>query len=118
MALEKPSPVVSIYIQSLNELIDLHSKRVYVEMWVRIPDLVISMLALLSLLSMVLTGYLLGLRERRYGFPTAVMIVTYATVFALVIDLDRPARGLFQVSDGLEGFRGQVFHPNTCHAGQ
>jgi hypothetical protein len=34
----------------------------------------------------------------RPGYPTALMIVTYATVFLLIIDLDRPARGLFKVS--------------------
>ncbi len=64
------------YVQSLNELIDLHGKRVNVETWVRIPDMVFITLALLTLLMMTLTGYLLGLRERRYGFPTVVMIVT------------------------------------------
>ena len=46
---------------------------------------------------MILSGYLLGLRERRYGFPTVTMIFTYATVFLLVVDLDRPAQGLFSV---------------------
>ncbi len=97
LARKTPTPVISLYIQSLNELIDLHGKRVYVESWVRIPDMVIATLALLSILMMVLTGYLLGLRERRYGFPTVVMMLTYATVFLLVIDLDRPVRGLFYV---------------------
>ena len=97
VALEAPTPVTSIYIQSLNEMIDLHGKRVYVESWVRIPDMVFATLILLSFLMMILTGYLLGLRERRYGFPTVVMIFTYATVFLLVIDLDRPVQGLFHV---------------------
>jgi len=98
VARQAPTPVVSLYMQALNEMIDLHAKRVSVEVWVRIPDLIIATLALLSFATMVLTGYLLGLRERRYGFPTALMIFTYATVFGLVIDLDRPARGLFQVN--------------------
>lgn len=52
-------------------------------------------LALLSILMMTLTGYLPGLRERRYGFPTVVMMLTYATVFLLVVDLDPPVKGLF-----------------------
>jgi len=98
VAHQEPTPVVSLYMQALNELIDLHTKMVSVEVWVRIPDLIIATLALLSLATMVLTGYLLGLRERRYGFPTVLMVFTYATVFGMVIDLDRPARGLFQVN--------------------
>ncbi len=97
VARETPTPVTALYIQSLNEVIDLHGKRVNVETWVRIPDMVIVTLVLLTFLMMILTGYLLGLRERRYGFPTVVMIVTYAVVFVLVIDLDRPVRGLFHV---------------------
>ena len=39
---------------------------------------------LLSMLAMVLTGFLLGLTTRSYVFPTAVLIVTYATGFLLV----------------------------------
>lgn len=97
VARKEPTPVTSAYIQALNEVIDLHAKRVNVETWLRTPDMVIAMLAMLCVLMMILSGYLLGLRERRYGFPTVAMIFTYATVFLLVVDLDRPARGLFSV---------------------
>ena len=89
---------MALYIASLNDVIDLHSKRVYVEHWIRIPDLVFAALAVLSVLSMLLTGYLLGLKEKRYGLPTLFMIFSYATVFLLVIDLDRSSRGFFQVN--------------------
>ena len=94
---DAPTPVVSIYLQALNAVFDLHTKRLSVQEFVRIPDLIIATLALLSMITMLLTGYLLGLRQRRYGLPTALMILTYATVYLLVIDLDRPRRGMFQV---------------------
>ena len=86
-------------MQSLNEMIDIHGKRVYIELFMRIPDAVIATISVLSLLTMGLTGYLLGLRGKRWGLPTALMIVTYATVFVVVIDLDRPVRGLFYVDN-------------------
>lgn len=98
LAQEKRDPILSIYIQAMNEVFDLHTKRVNVQDWMRIPDLIIVTIAVLSLATMLLTGYLLGLRQQRYGLPTAVMIFIYATVYLIVIDLDRPRRGLFTIS--------------------
>ncbi len=98
LAQEKRDPILSIYVQSMNEVFDLHTKRVNVQDWMRIPDLIIVTIAVLSFASMLLTGYLLGLRQQRYGLPTAVMIFIYATVYLIVIDLDRPRRGLFTIS--------------------
>lgn len=97
LARERPTPILSIYIQALNHMIDIHGERVYVEYFVRIPDMVFVTLAVLTTLTLTLAGYLLGMRQRRWGLPTALMIFTYATVFLIVTDLDRPARGLFFV---------------------
>ena len=97
-AREAPTPVLAIYVQALNEMIDVHGKRVYVEYFVRIPDMVFLTLAVLSVITLTLAGYLLGLRQKRWGLPTALMIFAYATVFLIVVDLDRPTRGLFVVS--------------------
>ena len=98
VARKHPDPVVATYIQTLNELIDLHAKRAEIEVWVRIPGMVLATLAFLSVLTMTLNGYLLALTAPRFVGATILLIVTYATVFMLVIDLDRPARGFFSVS--------------------
>jgi hypothetical protein len=79
-------------------MIDLHGERAHIEDWVRIPGMIIVTLAFLSVMSMTMTGYLLAMRNRRYGIPTVLMVLSYATVFLLVIDLDRPVQGLFNVS--------------------
>jgi len=92
------SPIVSIYIQSLNEMIDLNAKRGDIVFWTRIPDMLFATLAFLSTLVMVLTGYWLSWTGKRNVFPMALLIVTYATAFLLVIDLDRPLGGFFRVS--------------------
>lgn len=91
-------PILSIYVQALNEVIDLHTKRVNVLDWMRLPGMIIVVLVVLSTATMLLTGYLLGLRQNRYGLPTAVMIFIYATVYLIVIDLDRPRRGIFTIN--------------------
>ncbi len=97
LAREQPTPILAIYVQALSEMIDVHGKRIYVEYFVRIPDMVFLTLAVLSLITLILAGYLLGLKQRRWGLPTALMIFAYATVFLIVTDLDRPTRGLFFV---------------------
>jgi hypothetical protein len=98
LSLERRDPILAIYIQSLNEVIDLHTKRVNVQDWMRLPNMIILVLVVLSTATMLLTGYLLGLRQNRYGLPTALMIFIYATVYLIVIDLDRPRRGMFTIN--------------------
>ena len=92
------TPIVSIYIQSLNEMIDLHAKRIGITLWTRIPDMLLVTLALLNVVALLLYGYWLGWTDRRHFFPTTLMVVAYATTFLLVVDLDRPHGGFFQVS--------------------
>ena len=92
------TPVVSIFIQSLNETIDLHAERVDIVLWKRIPDTLLVALALLSVVAMLLYGYWMGWVARRHFVPTALLIVGYATVFLMVVDLDRPQGGFFQDS--------------------
>jgi MFS superfamily sulfate permease-like transporter len=70
---------------------------VNVQNWMRLPNMIILVLIVLSTATMLLTGYLLGLRQNRYGLPTALMIFIYATVYLIVIDLDRPRRGMFTI---------------------
>ena len=97
-ARESPTPITSLFVQSLNEMFDLHAKRISVTLWSRIPPMVFITLAFLSVLVMASLGYLLGMSGRRHIVPTSLLVVTYATVFLLVIDLDRPEQGLFRVS--------------------
>ncbi len=92
------TPVVAIFLQSLNETIDIYAKRVDVVLWKRIPDMLFVVLAFLSIVVMVLYGYWMGWSARRHVFPTALLVVAYATVFLLVVDLDRPRGGFFRVS--------------------
>ncbi len=92
------SPIVSIFIQSLNEMIDLHDKRLSVTLWTRLPSMLIIMLAFLTVLSMVFYGYWIGWAAQRQVFATALLIFAFATVFFLVIDLDRAHEGFFTVS--------------------
>ena len=101
VAQDDRTPIIATYLNSLGRIIDIHAERANTEEWVRIPGMIFLTLAFLSVLSMTMTGFLLALRKRRYGIPTALMVIAYATTFLLVIDLDRPVHGLFSVSHNM-----------------
>ena len=93
------SPIVSIFIQSVNQIFDIHARRLSVALWTRIPVMLILTLAFLTALSMMLYGYLIGLAHQRQDITRSFLIFAYATVFLLVIDLDRPQGGFFKISE-------------------
>lgn len=92
------SIVVGLFISSLNEVIDLHTKRVNVGMRFRIPLIVWSALYFITLLAMSSLGYQLGLTQTRYTGITLLLIITFSSVISLIADLDRPQEGFIRVS--------------------
>jgi hypothetical protein len=91
------SITTGLFIQSLNEVIDLHEKRI-IALRNRVPDSVMLLLFIVSILTMGLTGYGSGLTGKRHFFVTTTVAILIAAVIYLIIDLDRPRRGLIKVS--------------------
>jgi hypothetical protein len=94
----KPGPIIGLYIQSLNETIDMHSKRIQVALRNRIPFIIWLGLFALALLGMSSVGYHAGLAETRRSPAMLVLILAFAGVFLLIADLDRAHEGLLKVS--------------------
>lgn len=92
-----PSPVVAGVVSGLNTVVDLHEIRTNLR-WNRIPPSVFVVLAFLSAMALFLVGYRRGLRQIPGPPSAAILVMTYATVFALVIDLDRHVAGIFAVN--------------------
>lgn len=92
------SPTVSIFVQSLNKMIELHFERLNFVLWIRIPIMLVLTLAFLTAISLVLYGYLIGLAGQRQDITRSLIIIAFTTVFMLVIDLDRPLGGNFQLN--------------------
>ena len=90
--------LVSLYLDSLNELIDLHEMRIAAGIYARVPETVLFLLIFGSALSIGMVGYNAGLTERRSLVSAVVLIVALGAVTMLVIDLDRPRDGFIQVS--------------------
>lgn len=98
-ATKNPASIMTgLFIQSLNELIDLHAKRILVGLRSRIPISIWAALFGLALCGMVSTGYQAGLAGTRRSPEMLVLVLAFSSVLFLVVDLDRGHEGLLQVS--------------------
>jgi hypothetical protein len=86
-----------LVIQSLNEVIDLHAKQ-STAMQNHVPESIIVLLCLVAIFSLGLIGYGCGLAGQRHFIVTTTMAILIISVIYLIIDLDRPRRGLIKVS--------------------
>jgi len=94
LAVRQPtSIVVGLYLQTLNETIDLHTKRVTETLRLRVPGVVWTVLYLVTALSMAEMGYHMGLGGIRRPLSTPALAITFASVVLLIADLDRPQSG-------------------------
>lgn len=98
LARESPTPLVSLYIASLNEVIDLHTNRINVEFVARLPWVILAGIFLIALLAMGLVGIYAGYSEKRNLIALIAFILTLAVVFILIIDSGRNQTGLLRVS--------------------
>lgn len=92
------SDVLALYIESLNEAIDVHETRATAALYARVPVTVIVLLLLGSMLTLGMIGYNAGLTRRRGPLTAVVLVVVLGAVTTLVVDLDRPRDGLLTVS--------------------
>lgn len=92
------SPITGLYVQSLNEVIDLHATRMMAALRSRVPAPIWLVLFLLSILSMAMMGYHEALTNSKRSIVVVALILGFSTVLFLVVDLDRPREGTLQVS--------------------
>ncbi len=88
---------IGLFIQSLNEVIDLHTKRVNA-LENHVPEIILVLLYFVAISVTGLIGYGCGLGGYRNFFVTLTAAVLIAAVILVIIDLDRPRRGLIKVS--------------------
>ena len=92
------SPVLAIYIESLNDLIDLGETRLTALVYARVPETVIWLLIVGAALTLGMVGFNSGLHRRRTLLGAVVLVIVLGAVVTLVVDLDRPRQGFLQVT--------------------
>ena len=100
IAAQQPTPISALFVQSLNDVFDLHETRITVGINYRLPGIVWLTLYGLAVLGLGLGlgGYEIGLTSNRKlisaGFLTAV---AFSVVILLEISLDRPHQQLASI---------------------
>jgi Protein of unknown function (DUF4239) len=92
------SPVTALFVDSLNNVIDLHATRVMAGLQSRVPAVIWIVLYLLAILAMEMIGYHAGLANSRRSIAAIALIIGFSLVLFLIADLDRPGQGLLRVS--------------------
>jgi hypothetical protein len=92
------SIVVGLFVQSLNEVIDLHAKRLQAGVRSRIPGAIWLGLFAVAALSLAAMGYQAGLARTRRSLAVFAVAITFSVVIELIADLDRPQQGVLRVS--------------------
>lgn len=93
-AASHPSPITALYLQSLNELIELHAVRVQVGLRGRVPRLIWAKLIAMAVLGMAAAGYQSGLSSTRRSPAMLGLILAFAGAIFLIAELDRPGEGM------------------------
>jgi hypothetical protein len=106
------SIVVGLFIQSLNEVIDLHAKRLVVAIGSRIPGIIWAGLYGVAILSLAGMGYQAGLAGTPRSVETLAVALSFSVVIWLIADLDRPGQGFLRVSQqAMQDLRGSMTEP-------
>jgi len=97
---DDPRPVTSgAFVKSLNDLIDSQGKRNAL-LQMHVPEVVLILLFLVFISSGGILGYSAGLSGNRMIAPIALVSLLITLIVFIIIDLDRPKRGLIQVNQG------------------
>ena len=97
IATENSASTISLYLSSLNEVIDLHTERISAELGFRVPPIMVQGLYVVAALTMILIGVYDSYREKHNLIALILMVVIVSVAFLLIIDMDRSNVGLFQI---------------------
>jgi len=98
LARNSPNLFVSLFVQSLNEVIDLHAKRIQAGLRSRIPGTIWLALFAITVLSFAGLGYQAGLAGTSRSLAILAVAFAFSAVIWLIADLDRPQEGTLKVS--------------------
>jgi hypothetical protein len=94
-AAKRPVPPTALLVASMNEVIDTHGLRL-ASLRNHVPALIFWLLFAVAALTSGLTGYAAGFGRRPGWLPTLTVLLIISLVIIVILDIDRPRRGLIQ----------------------
>jgi len=95
---DRSSEAYSLYITSVNDLVDKYNQRVTISLEYRIPESVLYVLCVITFLSMFTLGYQIGISGRTSFRLSMVLAIIFAIIIFLILALDRPELGLTRLN--------------------
>jgi hypothetical protein len=92
------SDVAALYIDSLNNMTEVHASRVAIALQQRIPGGIWIVLWSLTFLGMAALGYQTGIAGSRRSLAQPLLAISFSMVVALIASLDRPVNTFLKVS--------------------
>ena len=86
-----------LFIQSLNEMIDDHEKRL-IALMSGVPNIALVVLYVIAMVAGAFSGYAAGVEAQRSRGPMYVAMALFIAVILLIQDLDRPSGGFITAS--------------------
>jgi hypothetical protein len=93
------SDVYALYLESVNEVVELHSQREIAAFYARVPVGLLVALFVFAVLGMFILGFNNSYDGRRSAIALVSLVLVFGSVLFLIMDLDRSREGLFQVSN-------------------
>ncbi|HBY08101.1 MAG TPA: hypothetical protein DEH22_10065, partial [Chloroflexi bacterium] len=97
IAKASPDPTVALYLESLNQVMDLHTERLNAELGFRVPPIIIYGLYTVAIITMILTGVYDSYHEKHNLLALIMVVMIISVVFLVIIDMDRSNVGLLQI---------------------
>ncbi len=92
------SIVVGLFVEAVNDTIDLHALRLFAVVQGRIPAVLWAALFVVTVLTMGGVGYLCAIARSRRSPEVVVLALSFSVILMVVADLDRPLEGFIRVS--------------------
>lgn len=89
---------VGLFVESLNEVIDLNSKRLTAGLRSRIPNSIMLTLYFVAILTMVIMGYNAGISGARTVVTRFLLVLAFSSVLVLITELDRPRKTVIKIN--------------------
>ena len=90
----------ALLLEALNQMFDMQTARDAV-LQAHLPPAILLFLALTATVTATVAGYTLGLAGERHGTATVGFVLLTVLVLFVIVDMDRPRRGLFRAPTGL-----------------
>jgi hypothetical protein len=98
---DKLNVMDSLLVQAINEVFDLHKKRLYAGLNTRVPINIWVALYAILILSMIGMGFSMGLSGKRNPVASMSLALSFSMVMYVIADLDRPNAGLVHADQTL-----------------